>query len=228
MSDSEYYKQGGDGYSMGELASQDSRVYNIIAELEPLAANSKVLDIGCGDMFLSRLVPKLSWTGIDLCERPGVIVHDLTVTPYPIQKASQDAVVCSEVLEHLFDPVKVINEAQRVLKTSGKILVTVPNFDSLDFHLQSHREQVFDPTKSHSVEHIRQYTPQSMGKLLEQAGFDIEGVIGNSPHMCKWLRHGRAVMQLALPKASTMEVDRLLGQMFPDLCMGFMIIAKKK
>lgn len=228
MSDIDYYKAGGDGYRMSSSIEGDSRIYNMVLALNELADGSQVLDIGCGDMSLSRYKPNLNWTGIDICERPGVIPHDLSKPPYPVKAASMDAVVCSEVLEHLFEPLKVIEEANRVLKTGGKFYVTVPNFDSLDLHLQTHREQVYNPAKSHSVEHIRWYTPPSMSKFLDKHGFEVLEVIGNSPHVNKWIEHARIVLIHSLPNVPQIQVDRLLGQMFPDTLAGFMITARKK
>lgn len=227
MSDKDYYESGGDGYSMSKLATTDSRVYNLSLRLDELFEGSKILDIGCGDLYLSKLHPKLQWSGIDIHPLPGVTPHDLTITPYPFPEASFDAVVCSEVLEHLFEPLEVIQEAHRLLKNYGKLYITVPNFNSFDFHLQDHREQLYTPNKSHSVEHIRNYTPASMAALLERKGFEPESVIGNSAHMCQWLRHARDVLQTTMPTVPPVELDHLLGQMFPDRCAGFLIIAKK-
>jgi len=52
------------------------------------------------------------------------IVSDITNIPEP--DASFDAVLCSEVLEHLPDPVDAIREFSRLLRTGGQLIVTAP------------------------------------------------------------------------------------------------------
>ncbi|MBP7554603.1 MAG: class I SAM-dependent methyltransferase, partial [Spirochaetes bacterium] len=44
-----------------------------------------------------------------------------------------DYIVCSEVLEHLIEPEKALNELIRVCKTDGFIFLTVPNGELDDF-----------------------------------------------------------------------------------------------
>jgi ubiquinone/menaquinone biosynthesis C-methylase UbiE len=44
----------------------------------------------------------------------------------PISASSFDAVICSELLEHVEDPVAVLRETYRVLKSGGQVLLTAP------------------------------------------------------------------------------------------------------
>jgi ubiquinone/menaquinone biosynthesis C-methylase UbiE len=56
-------------------------------------------------------------TGIDL-------VCDITDIPEP--DASFDAILCSEVFEHLPDPLAALNEFARLLRPGGKLILTAP------------------------------------------------------------------------------------------------------
>lgn len=44
----------------------------------------------------------------------------------PFADASFDAVICSELLEHVFQPIQVVEEAYRVLRPDGVLLLCVP------------------------------------------------------------------------------------------------------
>lgn len=225
---SEFYAKGAHGYSMLANSINDSRVKNLVAALEPHLAR-RMLDVGCGDMALSQICPNMHWTGIDIrprCERG--VSHDLTKTPWPFEDQAFDVVLCSEVLEHLFDPVACIKEMHRLLVSDGKLIVTVPNFNNLDFIKAQHVEQVFNPNVEHSVEHIRNYTPISMRWLLEQSGFIFDGYTGNSPHLCYALQPSRDALKVKLPDMSQIDRDVFLGEILPDYCPGFMMIARKK
>lgn len=103
--------------------------------LKPRLARTSgaLLDVGCGEMpFRSLLPTSVRYTGIDVPEAMsfGMDEHDDIVTfdgaNIPFPDASHDAVLCTEVLEHAVDPLKLIQEMYRVLRPGGVCLVTVP------------------------------------------------------------------------------------------------------
>lgn len=73
----------------------------------------------------------------------------------PIQDSSYEWVLCSEVLEHVGDPPRVIQEAFRVLKPGGTLVATVP------FLFRLHADPI----------DIGRYSPWFLQKQLERAGF---------------------------------------------------------
>ena len=52
------------------------------------------------------------------------IISDITKIPEP--DASFDVILCTEVFEHLPDPISAIKEFSRLLKRGGKLIVTAP------------------------------------------------------------------------------------------------------
>lgn len=56
------------------------------------------------------------------------IVHDFygDILNLPIEDESFDYVLCTEVLEHVFNPIEAIKELRRICKTGGKIIITTP------------------------------------------------------------------------------------------------------
>jgi len=85
-----------------------------------LPQNSQVLDVGCGDGSLARLIlkkrPDLSIKGIDVLIRSQTQIH---VSPFngetfPFENASFDVVMFVDVLHHTDDPMVLLREAVRV------------------------------------------------------------------------------------------------------------------
>lgn len=234
-----YYSKAGengkDGYRM-EKWKDTSRVLFLkqyIAQLTP--KSGKVLDIGCGDMYLASLLPDYQWTGIDAANeysKGRAIVHDLMALPYPVEANSQDTVMCSEVLEHLWEPQKVHFEAFRTLKPGGHYVISTPNFDNLSWVMDHGRDMLFKGIRSDHYEHIRWYNYDVHKTLLEQAGFQVIGHVGADAHGVDFFQKARAVLfyffrdNLKI-EMSEGQVDQLLGQMFSKHCATIMLIARK-
>jgi len=88
------------------------------ARLIPL--NSKVLDVGCGDGQLTRLIadkrPDISISGIDVCQRPeaAMPVETFDGKSIPYDEGSFDVVMFVDVLHHTHQPMSLLHEAVRV------------------------------------------------------------------------------------------------------------------
>ena len=85
----------------------------------------KKLDLGCG------ATKKHGFIGVDILKLDGVdIVHNLTSFPYPFEDNSIDEIWMDNVLEHLPNPMRVVEEIHRISKNGAKITVAVPYFRS--------------------------------------------------------------------------------------------------
>ena len=115
----------------------------LLSELEMgIASGSRVLDLGCGQGFYLPLYARLGLTAVGVepdaaprakaeirASASGFTVIDARAEHVPLEAASFDAVVMSEVLEHLPDPAPALAEAARLLVPGGLLLVTVPHAD---------------------------------------------------------------------------------------------------
>lgn len=80
-----------------------------------------------------------------------------SLTEMPLADQSMDLILCSEVLEHIEEDEKALNELIRVLSPRGWLLVSVPTPPA-----------VFDPA------HVREgYDLNDLSKLLEKEGLDV-------------------------------------------------------
>jgi SAM-dependent methyltransferase len=93
---------------------------NALAEVIP--THGTVLDVGCGDGTIAKLIlearPDLSIQGIDVLVRPltHVPVAQFDGTTIPFADQSFDVVVFVDVLHHTNDPMQLLREARRVAR----------------------------------------------------------------------------------------------------------------
>lgn len=220
----EYYQKGG-LYNMSYW-KHTSRVSFLIQFLtEHVKPGGKILDVGCGDMYLSTELTQYDWTGIDINiekAKGRAVKHLLENTPYPFPDQSFDAVVCSEVLEHIFDPLTVSKEIRRLLKPDGIYVLSTPNHNYIDHHLRGFKQIVFNLTESWTKEHIHQYTVDSHKEILEASGFKLHRYTGADAHFSGVFGAHREPLRVVVEKAygdpdlKYVITDQIIGAMFPD------------
>ncbi|MGK2907971.1 MAG: methyltransferase domain-containing protein [Desulfuromonadales bacterium] len=102
----------------------------------------------------------------------------------PFEDAVFDIVVCKDLIEHLIAPDKLMSEIHRVLKSSGRLVLSVPNHFYLPFRLRIlfggnliWRSLVHDHSR-HFDEwdymHIRFFTWRGLQRFLDITNFHIE------------------------------------------------------
>jgi len=152
-----------------------------------LVKEKNVLDIGCGDgLLLIALREKgVKGVGVDVsdvaikkCREKGLeaVLMDVNDSHIPFPDKFFDLVILSDVLEHLYDPSSLLQEAKRL---SGKILISVPNFNSLPARLQMLFGKIPEnngPNKGH----VYWFNYSVLKNMLEKSGFKIETIETNT------------------------------------------------
>ena len=94
------------------------------------AIRGKVLDVGCGTRPYETLFDASEYIGLELdteyARSLGKADSFYDGKAFPFDDAGFDAVVCNQVLEHVFEPDAFLKEITRVLKENGQVLLTVP------------------------------------------------------------------------------------------------------
>jgi SAM-dependent methyltransferase len=85
----------------------------------------KVLDVGCDEALLRKLLPESEYVGIDIGGAPDIRLDLESVERLPFQKNTFDCVVCTDVLEHLDSLHLVFNEILRVSRRH--VILSLPN-----------------------------------------------------------------------------------------------------
>ena len=87
---------------------------------------SKKLTIGCGKDI------KKDFVNLDIVKLPGVdVVHNLNKYPWPFKDNEFEYIYCDNVLEHLEDIIKPVEEIWRISKPKAKTRIIVPIFPSV-------------------------------------------------------------------------------------------------
>ncbi|MBC8166518.1 MAG: class I SAM-dependent methyltransferase [Bryobacteraceae bacterium] len=176
-----YWRDGADTYS-GDHQGYAVHFRKWMADVIPgLGKNPRILEVGCGDASFTKSLSTFSErvTGIDISEAQiainahkypeiAFVPHDISTT-LPFDTDSFDLVWCSEVLEHLYEPGFALQEAHRVLRPGGMLMVTVPYhglFKNLCIVL-FRWDRVFDPEGPH----VRFFTRKSLVRLAVKADF---------------------------------------------------------
>jgi 2-polyprenyl-3-methyl-5-hydroxy-6-metoxy-1,4-benzoquinol methylase len=149
-----------------------------------------VLEIGCGDGvtgYLARKAGKCQrYVGVELFPAAAekarrhldeVVVGDVESVKLPWPAASFDAIILSEVLEHLMSPEAALARLAPLVRPGGMVLASSPNVahwrvirELLAGRFELADSGVFDRT------HLRWFTPRSFRSLFEGAGFEVTSV----------------------------------------------------
>ena len=166
----------------------------LTARLDRLALKpgDHVLDLGCGEgrhVHGVHMLGGVHVTGVDLHEpslekaregldtlpASGADSRIMTADAYhlPFGDGSFDAVICSEVLEHLHDYPAALREIARVLKPGGRFVGTVPRAwpERIMWKLAPGKDGYADQPGGH----LRIFDPEALRREVERAGFRYRG-----------------------------------------------------
>ncbi len=172
------------------------RVQTIFEWVEP-TDDKLILDMPCGRGFYlnmfryasrCRLVgAELDWDVILKARRhvgnlPDVALHNCNIYALPYPDDTFDAVILSEILEHIDDDVAGLKEIYRVLKPGGVVAITVPNanypfwWDPINKTLETlfHRHISHGTFAGIWANHVRLYERDQLRDAVLGAGFVLE------------------------------------------------------
>ncbi len=112
-------------------------------QADQIPRGSRVLDAGAGASKYRPLFAHCRYETQDFCQYQGALVkylepidHVCDIARIPLPDASFDAILCTEVFEHVVDPMSVLAEFSRLLKPGGKVFLTAPLGSCL--HMEPH------------------------------------------------------------------------------------------
>lgn len=168
-------------YVIGDSDKRIAILLNLIGK------NKVVLDLGCGDGFISELILKNGneVVGIEVSEfaikkatEKGIKVYDCDLSSdwNNLIEKKFDVVLSGEIIEHIFDTDKFLKNIHSVLKEDGVLILSTPNLAALGrriFLLFGINPLIELTARKYESGHIRYFTLGSLKKLLKENGFII-------------------------------------------------------
>lgn len=150
----------------------------IINRLGLTPSKVKVLDVGCGaGYFLSVLKDNnVSCKGLEVtphlvkyCQDRGLNVGLNKLSEEP--NGEYDVITLFDVLEHLSNPVLMMDTVERKLKKGGHCIIFTPNIDSVGFELMQAKQNTLSP-----FEHLCFLNDKSLDYLLSKVDLTLTSV----------------------------------------------------
>ena len=135
------------------------------------APGNRILDVGCGTGMNHSTLAKFGTVfSVDTASEALTYTRHrgvdrlacCDVQHLPFVSESMDLVTALDVLEHTDDDLEALREVRRVLKPSGRVLVTVPAYG---FLWSEHDE---------ALHHRRRYVAGELRNKLAETGFEVE------------------------------------------------------
>jgi SAM-dependent methyltransferase len=171
-------------------------------------ARGDLLDLGCGNRpYDAWYVPRTtSQTGCDITQSDQQRVDVIcAASRLPFASGSFDTVLCTQVLEHVYDQRELIADAYRVLRKDGCLILTVP------FCWEIH-EAPYD---------FFRVTKYGLKKMLEDAGFQIVEIKANGG---KWATAAQMMLNTIYSSFKTKSIRaRLMKLVFHGLRLTWLI-----
>jgi SAM-dependent methyltransferase len=154
------------------LESNRSRLdamYGRVQHLRP----GRVLDVGCYKGEFLYVMKSHGWDvhGVEFFSRPknlfGLDIFYGPLEHAPFDPHSFDLVTLWAVLEHVYDPKETLRKIHRLLKTSGRLLVLVPNFRSIPGRWMRHDDV---------PRHTTMFTRRTLTEMLGMTGYKVKTI----------------------------------------------------
>lgn len=147
-----------------------------------LPSSGRVIEIGCASGDLLRPLRDqcgLSVCGVEMSEyaaglardKFGLDVHTGTMFDSPYPDGVFDAVIMRHVVEHFHAPRSALKRGADHLRPGGLIVISTPNFDSLDRRVFDENWYDYDTPR-----HLTLFSTKTLIRMLEEEGFAIQAV----------------------------------------------------
>ena len=154
-----------------------------------IEAGAVVLDLGMGTGGLGKYLAarqSITLDGVTLsdeeAQRAGAVYRQVVVADLDSADLTQlfadqryDRIVCADVLEHLKNPERILQQCQQLLQPGGQLLTSVPNVaycgllaELLQGEFEYRPEGLLDST------HLRFFTRQSLHRFFAQHGWQVK------------------------------------------------------
>ncbi len=142
----------------------------VAREAARIPAGWRVLDVGAGAGPYRRLFSHCDYRAHDFGWEPSTVGkyteldYQSDITAIPVPDGSVDVILCTEVLEHVPEPIRAVHELARILRKGGRLLLSAPLGSFL------HQEP---------YHFYGGFTPYWYHRFLPEAGLEISSLEAN-------------------------------------------------
>lgn len=161
----------------GATKNDEERVHEYILSKLPKNVN-RILDVGAGSGWLANyfLLKDVEVISLDISKfnidkineisgkKLGIVSDSLNLA---IHNNTLDCVIASEIIEHVVDPQKFVNQLFSILKPGGKLIITTPYKEKLRYYLCIHCNK---KTPAHA--HLHSFDENILTSLCDSEELD--------------------------------------------------------
>jgi SAM-dependent methyltransferase len=194
----------------------------VAEQARSIPAGARVLDVGAGPARYRPLFAHCEYKTQDFCAHEpttdgamverwayGAIDYVSDAAAIPVADGTFDAVLCTEVLEHVPEPAKVVRELGRILRAGGKLILTAPLGSGL------HQE----PDHFYGG-----FTPFWYERYLREAGFEDIRVVANGGFFKHYGQESRRFSALIDPRRVPRAAAPLLAPIWALTLPWFRVV----
>lgn len=179
-----------------------------------LKPNGSVVDFGCGTSYYTD--SKTSGLDLDIEMLKKADLENKILSHYcyvPFKDKSFSIVVMCHSLEHINYPNKPLEEAFRILRSEGKIIVSVPNLRGFFQLWRIIIHGIVQPCIG--TDHLTAFTPKSLKQFFKECGF-------------KPIKESGDIVYLpAMKRLGLMRLGFWLAKHFPSWANVFILVGEK-
>ncbi|MDF0643527.1 MAG: class I SAM-dependent methyltransferase [Nitrospira sp.] len=149
------------------LEGNRGRIEAMYRHVQHLPAG-RLLDIGCYKGEFLYFMKNKGWTvsGLEFYSRPpnlfGLNIHYGEIDSASFEPSSLDLVTMWAVLEHVYDPKRLLAQVRQLLKPTGELIILVPNFNSIPARFMRHDDV---------PRHTTMFTRETLYSMLRVSGY---------------------------------------------------------
>lgn len=165
----------------------------------PAAQRGRLLDVGCGSGAFLRTMHELGWhvCGVEPDAAAARVAREhygLDVTCGTLEEAALparrfDAITMNHVVEHLPDPITTLRECGRVLNSTGRLVITTPNVESLGRRVFRASWRGLEVPR-----HLQLFSVTTLAECATRAGLRVYAA-RTSANMARWMHAGSRLQQ---------------------------------
>jgi 2-polyprenyl-3-methyl-5-hydroxy-6-metoxy-1,4-benzoquinol methylase len=204
--DHSYYTSGVYADYLGDREAIRRNADRVLIELESLAPDRRLLDVGCAAGFFLEAARERGWSvhGVEVSEYAAKYAREQLHLPVDLCSISGtsellpkfDVITLWDTIEHLERPDLALRNVRRLLSGKGVLAISTGDYGSIARRLCGRKWRLFsDPT------HRFFFDEETLKRLLSEAGFEVTRLARRG----KWVSLSMILHQTRLPLAGGLQ-----------------------